>query len=144
MKHTFILLLAVLVCTSCLPVSIFYCGFGGDYCGQSGIDDVNPSVKFVILAFVNTQVDGSVIVDDLNFPKNLTSKWQASGKKVLISVGGQNGNWGFVFSTPTTIENFICSLAAILVKYGLDGIDLDIESYMATPRTVARTIQSLR
>lgn len=143
MRHSLLLLL-VLVCTSSLPVSIFYCGFGGDYCGQSNTDDVNPNVKFVILAFVNTQVDGSVIVDDANFPHSLVADWQSSGKKVLISVGGQNGNWGFVFSTSTTINNFISSLAAILVNYGLDGIDLDIESYMATPRTVANTIQSLR
>ena len=35
-------------------VSIFYCGFGGDYCGQSSSDDINPSAKFVILAFANT------------------------------------------------------------------------------------------
>lgn len=73
MRHSFILLLAVLVCTTSLPVSIFYCGFGGDYCGQSNTDDVNPSVKFVILAFVNTQVDGSVIVDDANFPHTLVN-----------------------------------------------------------------------
>jgi chitinase len=145
MKPSFIiLLLAVLVCIHTLPVSIFYCGFGGDYCGQSADDDVNPNVKFVILAFANPQYDGNVLVDDANFPTSLVGKWQASGKKVLISVGGQNGNWPFVFSTSSSINNFISSMASILVKYNLDGLDLDIENYQATPRTVANTIIALR
>lgn len=144
MRHTYLLLLAVLLCTNSLPVSIFYCGFGGDFCGQSTTDDVNPNVKFVILAFVNPQYDGTILVDDANFPHALVANWQASGKKVLLSVGGQNGNWAFVFSTPSCISNFINSMAAALVNYGLDGVDLDIESYSATPRTVAETIISLR
>jgi len=145
MKLNFIiLLLAVLVCTHTLPVSIFYCGFGQDYCGQSTDDDVNSQVKFVILAFANPQADGTVQVDDSNFPTALVSSWQKSGKKVLISVGGQNGNWPFVFSTSSSINNFITSMANILTQYKLDGVDLDIENYMATPRTVATTINSLR
>jgi chitinase len=35
-------------------------------------------------------------------------------------------------------------MANILTQYKLDGVDLDIENYMATPRTVATTINSLR
>lgn len=138
------ILLVGLACIQALPVSIFYCGFGGDFCGQSTTDDVNPNVKFVILAFANPQANGTVLVDDANFPTALVSKWQASGKKVLISVGGQNGNWPFVFATSTSIDNFILSMAATLTNYNLDGVDLDIESYMATPRTVANTIIALR
>lgn len=145
MKTSVIILLVVgFVCIQALPVSIFYCGFGGDFCGQSTADDVNPNVKFVILAFANPQADGTVLVDDPNFPASLVSSWQSSGKKVLISVGGQNGNWPFVFATSTSISNFISSMANILTKYNLDGVDLDIENYQATPRTVANTIQSLR
>jgi chitinase len=145
MKISIIILLVVgFVCIQSLPVSIFYCGFGGDYCGQSSTDDVNPNVKFVILAFANPQSDGTVIVDDANFPTKLVSSWQASGKKVLISVGGQNGNWGFVFATTANTANFVNSLENILTQYGLDGVDLDIESYLATPRTVANAIISLR
>jgi hypothetical protein len=44
-------------------LSMFYCGFSGDYCGQSNTDDVNPKSSIVILAFINTQSDGSVIMD---------------------------------------------------------------------------------
>jgi hypothetical protein len=39
---------------------MFYCGFGGDYCGQSTYDDVNAKATTVILAFGNTQTDGSL------------------------------------------------------------------------------------
>lgn len=139
-----LLLLFVLATHQSTPVSIFYCGFGQDYCGQSSTDDVNPNVKFVILAFANPGADGTVVVDDVNFPTTLVKSWQSSGKKVLISVGGQNGNWGFVFATSTNINNFINSLAAILVKYNLDGVDLDIESYNAAPQTVVDTLKGLR
>jgi hypothetical protein len=44
-------------------LSLYYCGFGDKFCGQSTEDDVNPGAKLVILAFVNTQSDGSVIMD---------------------------------------------------------------------------------
>jgi chitinase len=107
-------------------VSIFYCGFGGDYCGQSVDDDVHVKAKFVILAFANTQQDGSIIVDDVNFPVNLTRSWQSNGKKVFISVGGQNGNWANVFTSNSSINNFISTVTAVVSKYGLDGVDLDI------------------
>lgn len=107
-------------------LSIFYCGFGPDYCGQSTTDDVNPNADLVILAFANPQADGFVFVDTANFPTALVNSWQSSGKKVLISVGGQNGNWGFVFATSTSISNFVSSLANIITTYSLDGVDLDI------------------
>jgi chitinase len=144
LAYIFFLLLVIAAVHASTPVSIFYCGFGQDYCGQSTADDVNPNVKFVILAFANPQVDGSVLVDSANFPAKLVAGWQGSGKKVLISVGGQNGNWAFVFASSSSISNFISTLASILVTYNLDGVDLDIESYTASPQTVVDTIQGLR
>lgn len=146
MKYASVLLLLLLSASylHAFDVSIFYCGFGGDFCGQSSDDDVNPSADFVILAFANTNSNGSVSIDDANFPTALVGKWQASGKKVVISVGGQNGNWGDVFSSANNTNNFVTSLSAAVAKYGLDGVDLDIESYMATPRTVANAIITLK
>lgn len=44
-------------------LSQYYCGFGDNFCGQSTDDDVNPGSKLVILAFVNTKQDGSVVMD---------------------------------------------------------------------------------
>lgn len=138
------LLLFATMASASYDISMFYCGFGPTFCGQSIDDDVNPKTRTVILAFVNTQPDGSVIADDANFPTSLISKWKASGKKVVISVGGQNGNWPNVFATPTSTSNFIAALSTIVLTYGLDGVDLDIENYLATPRTVANMILSLR
>ena len=91
-------------------LSMFYCGFGGEYCGQSDTDDVNPASTNVILAFVNTNPDGSVLVDDANFPHDLRDKWQSQGKNVIISVGGQNGNWGYIFASADSIKNFVASI----------------------------------
>lgn len=50
-------------------LSMFYCGFGGDFCGQSTTNDVNNATTTVILAFVNSNVDGSVSIDGPNFPR---------------------------------------------------------------------------
>ena len=44
-------------------LSMFYCGFGQDFCGQSSDNDVNKVATYVILAFVNTKTDGSVELD---------------------------------------------------------------------------------
>lgn len=122
-------------------LSIFWCGFGGDYCGQSTTDDVNPKATHVILAFANSNSDGSISVDSANWPTALISQWQASGKKVILSVGGQNGHWDSIFANPT---NFVNSVNSILTKYHLDGIDLDIEGYTTAPQAVSLTIGQLR
>jgi len=140
-----VLLLALVgICTASFATSIFYCGFGGDFCGQSVEDDVNPNAEFVILAFVNTNPDGSITMDEANFPAVYANQWQANGKKLIISVGGQNGNWNYVFASPATVSTFITSVVAIVEKYEFDGVDLDIESYNATPRTVANMIIDLK
>jgi GH18 family chitinase len=44
----------------------------------------------------------------------------------LISVGGQNGNWAYVFANENSINNFVDSLFGIVQKFRLDGVDLDI------------------
>lgn len=123
---------------------MFYCGFGGDFCGQSSTDDINPKTSIVILAFANTKSDGSIIVDSANFPSALVKTWKSTGKKVILSVGGQNGHWDAVFANDNNINNFIKTVSAALIQYNLDGIDLDIEAYAATPRTVANTIMRLK
>ena len=44
-------------------LSVFWCGFSGDFCGQSSWDDVNPRATHVILAFANANWDGSINFD---------------------------------------------------------------------------------
>ena len=121
-----ILLLALALSASTYNLSMFYCGFSGDFCGQSSTDDVHPSTKFVILAFANTQADGSIVIDDANFPTDLVKNWQSSGKKVVISVGGQNGYWPYVFASSASVSAFVASVEAVINKYSIDGVDLDI------------------
>lgn len=106
--------------------SMFYCGFSGDYCGQSKTNDVHPSISTVILAFVNTLPDGKVVIDAENYPAAVAEEWRRSGKEIIRPVGGQNGNWAYVFANENSITNFINSLADIVQKFKLDGVDLDI------------------
>jgi len=123
---------------------MFYCGFSGDYCGQSNTDDVNPKASIVILAFLNTSPDGSALIDRNNFPNNQVKQWKQQGKIVVLSVGGQNGNWATVFASEANTDRFIGSLLNHVRNYGVDGVDLDIESYLAPPRAVANMIIQLK
>jgi chitinase len=123
---------------------MFYCGFSGDFCGQSNIDDVNPKTSIIILAFLNTSPDGSAIIDGNNFPTSQVKQWKSQGKIVVLSVGGQNGNWATVFSSSDNTIRFINSLLNHVRNYEVDGVDLDIESYLAPPRVVANMIIELK
>ena len=78
------------------------------------------------MAFVNTQSDGSVVVDEPNYPTGPHAKWKAAGKKIIISAGGQNGNWDYIFHNAQSITNFCISVRDIINKWNLDGIDIDI------------------
>ena len=125
-------------------LSQYYCGFGDNFCGQSDDDDVASGSKLVILAFVNTKSDGSVIMDEDKFPHAPYKIWKSHGQKVLISVGGQNGNWGNVFASTSSIDNFVNSLVDLVKRFKLDGVDIDIEYYNAAPRTVANMFIQLK
>lgn len=52
---------------------------------------------------------------------------QSQGKKVIISIGGANGQ----VQLPTTAarDNFVNSVKAIIEKYGFDGLDVDFEGH---------------
>ncbi|MFD0665486.1 chitinase [Thermocatellispora tengchongensis] len=52
---------------------------------------------------------------------------QAAGKKVLISIGGQNGQ--VQLTTTAARDAFVRSVSAIIDKYGLDGLDIDFEGH---------------
>ena len=125
-------------------LSMFYCGFSGQYCGQSTADDVNPAASIIILAFANTLTNGAIQVDDAHFPTSLVQKWQNENKKVVISAGAEGGNWHNVFSSSSNTQNFISSVVKEVSKYKLDGVDLDIEAYEAAPSTVSNMINQLK
>jgi chitinase len=52
---------------------------------------------------------------------------QAQGKKVLISIGGANGQ--VQLTTTEARDRFVSSVSAIIDRYGLDGLDIDFEGH---------------
>jgi chitinase len=52
---------------------------------------------------------------------------QAQGKKVLISIGGANGQ--VQLTTTAARDKFVQSVSAIIDRYGLDGLDVDFEGH---------------
>lgn len=58
---------------------------------------------------------------------------RAAGKKVLISIGGQNGQ--VQLTTTAARDAFVTSVAAIIDRYGLDGLDIDFEGHSLSLNT---------
>ncbi|MFJ8014751.1 chitinase [Streptomyces sp. NPDC096339] len=52
---------------------------------------------------------------------------RAAGKKVLISIGGQNGQ--VQLGTTAARDAFVSSVGRIIDEYGLDGLDVDFEGH---------------
>ncbi|WCF09588.1 glycosyl hydrolase family 18 protein [Paenibacillus thiaminolyticus] len=93
--------------------------------------DVSPQYDVVHVAFAETVgADHST----LSFtPYNATvaefrsdvAYLHSQGKKVLISIGGQNGS--VELHSNQDVQNFVNSLASIIQTYGFDGLDIDLE-----------------
>ncbi|GAA4706897.1 hypothetical protein GCM10023324_71340 [Streptomyces youssoufiensis] len=58
---------------------------------------------------------------------------QAAGKKVLISIGGQNGQ--VRLESTGARDKFVSSVSAIIDRYGLDGLDIDFEGHSLSLNT---------
>ena len=58
---------------------------------------------------------------------------RAQGKIVLMSIGGANGS--FALLNQTQKDTYVQKMKAVIQKYGLDGIDIDIERpvYLCDP-----------
>ncbi|MFJ9727774.1 chitinase [Streptomyces sp. NPDC101209] len=63
---------------------------------------------------------------DADFKAAVKAK-QAAGKKVLISIGGQNGQ--VQLTTTAARDAFVSSVSNIIDTYGLDGLDIDFEGH---------------
>ncbi|WP_405395910.1 chitinase [Microbispora hainanensis] len=66
------------------------------------------------------------VESDAEFVAAIRAK-QAAGKKVLISIGGQNGI--VQLTTTAARDKFVQSVSAIIDRYGLDGLDIDFEGH---------------
>ncbi|MFI8195895.1 chitinase [Streptomyces sp. NPDC085942] len=58
---------------------------------------------------------------------------QAAGKKVLISIGGQNGQ--VQLNSTAARDTFVTSVSKIIDTYGLDGLDIDFEGHSLSLNT---------
>ncbi|MFC8986439.1 chitinase [Streptomyces sp. NPDC057115] len=66
------------------------------------------------------------VESDAEFKAAIRDK-QAAGKKVLISIGGQNGQ--VRLTTAAARDTFVSSVSKIIDEYGLDGLDIDFEGH---------------
>ncbi|MFE2871809.1 fibronectin type III domain-containing protein [Embleya sp. NPDC059259] len=72
------------------------------------------------------------VESDADFKAAIRAK-QAAGKKVLISIGGQNGQ--VQLSTTAARDKFVQSVGGIIDEYGLDGLDIDFEGHSLSLNT---------
>ncbi|MFF2023346.1 chitinase [Streptomyces sp. NPDC058171] len=66
------------------------------------------------------------VESDAEFKAAIKAK-QAQGKKVLISIGGQNGQ--VQLNSTAARDAFVTSVSKIIDEYGLDGLDIDFEGH---------------
>ncbi|MER6467453.1 chitinase [Streptomyces collinus] len=66
---------------------------------------------------------GGYTVDQ--FKADIKAK-QAAGKKVIVSIGGQNGTVSI--NDATSAANFANSVYSLMQTYGFDGVDIDLEN----------------
>ncbi|MFF9364303.1 chitinase [Streptomyces griseoluteus] len=72
------------------------------------------------------------VESDADFKAAIKAK-QAAGKKVLISIGGQNGQ--VQLTTTAARDAFVASVSKIIDQYGLDGLDIDFEGHSLSLNT---------
>jgi chitinase len=58
---------------------------------------------------------------------------RTAGKKVLLSIGGANGQ--VQLTSTGARDRFVSSVSAIIDRYGLDGVDVDFEGHSLTLNT---------
>lgn len=92
--------------------------------------DVNPQYNVIQVAFGVSAADYATI----SFvPENTSTAdfisdiqyLQSQGRKVLLSLGGQNGT--IILSTAAQKQAFVTSMKALLDQYNFDGFDIDVE-----------------
>lgn len=99
--------------------------------GYIRLKDVSDAWDVINVAFVDTAGDRATASFNPDFITRAEFKadvatLHAKGKKVVISVGGQNGS--LVLDTTAKRDAFVSSMKSIIDEFGFDGIDLDVET----------------
>ncbi|WP_314221255.1 chitinase [Streptomyces zaehneri] len=100
------------------------------------ISDVSSQYDIIAVAFADATTTPGAVTFNLDsaglggytvdqFKADIRAK-QAAGKKVVVSVGGQNGTVSV--SDPTSATNFANSVYTLMQTYGFDGVDIDLEN----------------
>ncbi|SMC28640.1 chitinase [Andreprevotia lacus DSM 23236] len=96
------------------------------------VSQISDDWDVIVIAFADNAGNGNVAFNldshagsEAQFIADVAAK-KAKGKKVVLSLGGQDGS--ITLNTASDVTNFVNSLYGILTKYGFDGIDLDLES----------------
>ncbi|WP_053707925.1 chitinase [Streptomyces sp. NRRL B-3648] len=120
-------------------VGYLHAGFANG-AGYTRLADVPDSWDVIDLAFgePTSVTSGDIRFDrcpvtecpgvesDADFKAAIKAK-QAAGKKVLISIGGQNGQ--VQLTTTAARDAFVSSVSKIIDTWGLDGLDIDFEGH---------------
>jgi chitinase len=72
------------------------------------------------------------VESDADFLAAIRAK-QAAGKKVLLSIGGANGE--VQLTTTAARDTFVSSVSAIIDRWGLNGLDVDFEGHSLSLNT---------
>ncbi|MFI9567801.1 chitinase [Streptomyces rishiriensis] len=114
------------------------------------ISDVPSAYDIIAVAFADaTSTPGAVsfTLDSAGlggytvdrFKADIKAK-QAAGKKVVISIGGQNGTVSV--NDAASAANFANSVYALMQTYGFDGVDIDLENGL-DPTYMSQALRSL-
>lgn len=100
------------------------------------ISDVSSQYDIIAVAFADAATTPGAVTFSLDsaglggytvdrFKADIAAKHSA-GKKVIVSVGGQNGTVSV--SDSTSAANFANSVYSLMQTYGFDGVDIDLEN----------------
>jgi chitinase len=136
--------------TSDLPKHVVT-GYWQDFCNGATVQkltDVNSQYDIIAVAFANATttpgavsfaLDSCLNYSDAQFKADIQTL-HAAGKKVIISVGGQNGTISVSDSSSAT--NFADSVHSLMQTYGFDGVDIDLENGI-NPTYMSQALDSL-
>ncbi|MFJ9730019.1 chitinase [Streptomyces sp. NPDC101171] len=100
------------------------------------ISDVPSAYDIIAVAFADATTTPGAVSFNLDsaglggytvdqFKADIKAK-QAAGKKVIVSIGGQNGTVSV--SDSASAANFANSVYSLMQTYGFDGVDIDLEN----------------